>query len=542
MRAYAPVLLSARELAGCEHRVALDHGAAAIAPGAVARDGEDPSVVRRKEAAAAHRERVRELVTTTADGHVRIEAATTQARVDATVHALEAGAARIWNAMLPADRVAGRRGGSELLIRVDDGYVPVIVVNHRVSEPAAAGNAERPVAEQRFVLSSPLHTWAPARDTTRALRNHRRDLLRLGHLQRLLAVAGHGSACGLGGVIGLDADCVVVHDLVACADSYDETFARRGAIAAGQVPTRPSRVGECRSCAWWPVCERQLVAARDVSLVLGGGQVTGARLAGLDTVDALAAHTGPPPDEWSDGVFADAVVLARAWLRDVPLVRRVVAPEITRADIEVDVDMESFGEDGAYLWGTLLTDTTDPTRPVRYRPFVTWDPLPTVDEARSFAQFWAWLSAERAAAHAAGRTFAAYCYSQQAENRWLLGSARRFHGIAGVPTESEVQAFIDSPEWVDVYEAVGDAFICPKGKGLKKIAPVAGFDWRDSEAGGEASMDWYRLAVGLDGTMIDATQRDRLLRYNEDDVWATKVLREWMSSSAVTDVPHVDDV
>ena len=34
-------------------------------------------------------------------------------------------------------------------------------------------------------------------------------------------------------------------------------------------------------------------------------------------------------------------------------------------------------------------------------------------------------------------------------------------------------------------------------EGLKKIAPVAGFNWRDAGAGGEASMAWYREAVGL---------------------------------------------
>ena len=55
-------------------------------------------------------------------------------------------------------------------------------------------------------------------------------------------------------------------------------------------------------------------------------------------------------------------------------------------------------------------------------------------------------------------------------------------------------------------------------------------------------MDWYAEAVGLTGRAPDQDQRTRLLEYNEDDVVATKVLREWMTGSAVTDIPYVDDL
>jgi predicted RecB family nuclease len=206
---------------------------------------------------------------------------------------------------------------------------------------------------------------------------------------------------------------------------------------------------------------------------------------------------------------------------------------VRRADVEVDVDLESFQEYGAYLWGTLLNGV--------YRPFVTWDPLPTEDEGRSFGEFWTWLMRMRAEAAAAGRTFAAYCYSRTAEDKWLYESARRFAGRPGVPTVEQVRAFVDGPQWVDMFQAVSDQFICPNGKGLKKIAPVAGFSWRDPEAGGEASMSWYRLAVGYDGAAPDQTQRTRLLEYNEDDVRATQVLREWMTTRADEEVPGLAD-
>lgn len=55
-------------------------------------------------------------------------------------------------------------------------------------------------------------------------------------------------------------------------------------------------------------------------------------------------------------------------------------------------------------------------------------------------------------------------------------------------------------------------------------------------------MDWYRQAVGIGNTEVDLTQRDRLLEYNEDDVRATKVLREWMDGTAVRQLPLADDL
>ena len=106
-----------------------------------------------------------------------------------------------------------------------------------------------------------------------------------------------------------------------------------------------------------------------------------------------------------------------------------------------------------------------------------------------------------------------------------------------MPTVAAVEEFIGDPAWVDIYAVVDEWFLCAHGKGLKRIAPAAGFAWRDPEAGGENSMRWYRDAVGLDGAPPDLSQRQRLLEYNADDVAATQVLREWMCSPAAAAVP-----
>jgi predicted RecB family nuclease len=114
--------------------------------------------------------------------------------------------------------------------------------------------------------------------------------------------------------------------------------------------------------------------------------------------------------------------------------------------------------------------------------------------------------------------------------------------MPGIPPTAEVEEFIAHPGWIDLFAVVSEWFLCAQGKGLKRIAPAAGFAWRDPEAGGENSMRWYRDAVGMDGAPPDPQQRERLLAYNADDVHATQVLREWMTSPAVEQVPLASDL
>lgn len=464
-----------------------------------------------------------------------------------TLAAMQAGTPYIWGPALPRDLTGGRRGGIDLLVKDTTGYVPVLVVRHKTSDPGHGARTSP--------LSHPLPNGARV-DPTRKVRPQPRDQLRLAHAQRQLQAAGfakHGRA--MAGVIGMDADVVVWHDLEAptwpggrtALAEYDARFSDRLAVAGaadrGDEPlARPSRIVECKSCPWWPTCEVELKRTRDVSLVARGEDATALRRVGVSTVDQLAAQTvGEPLVPLVGMPFDDAVVLARAWLRDLTVVRRSERMVVPRADVEVDVDMESFADLGAYMWGCWLSGENVDEEP-GYRAFATWDPVPSDDEARSFAEFWTWLTAVRLRALARGLSFRAYCYNELAENRWLLGSAERFKGMPGIPPIAQVREFIKSDAWVDLFGIVREEFLCAHGKGLKTIAPVAGFTWRDPEAGGENSMRWYRDAVGMDGNPPDADQRRRLLEYNEDDVRATHALRNWMSSEEIKLLPFAGDL
>ena len=512
----------------------------------------DMGVQRRTADAAAHRAQIARTLAAeyaAVEGWVTVPRdAADEERVRHTLDALYNGASYVSGALLPDDDVHGRSGAAELLVRTPDGYSPVIVVRHRITDPGDGA------VTTRLPDLDPVNATT---DSRRKLRSHPRDQLRLAHLYRMLQQCGVAEpACARGGVIGLDADVVVWYDLDAVRwpgkrstlVEYDARFADRQAVAHAAVTgaqplAHPSRILECRSCPWWLVCGAELHRIEDISLVVRGDTAGDLRAAGVATVSQLAAldPADPPPVNWSERTYADTVALAKAWLAGLPLVRRVHDVTPPRADVELDVDMENFGDSGVYLWGCLLSGV-DIGVPSGYHAFTTWHPLPSEDEARSFAEFWAFLCDVRARAAARGLSFRAYCYNALAENRWLYGSAQRFGGMPGIPGHQAVTEFVESDAWVDLFRNVSDSFLCAQGKGLKVIAPAAGFAWRDAEAGGEASMGWYEDAVAMYGGAPDETQRKRLLTYNEDDVRATYVLREWMTRRANTAVPFVSEL
>ena len=291
-------------------------------------------------------------------------------------------------------------------------------------------------------------------------------------------------------MIGFDADVVVWHDLwsghwpggKSTFAEYDERVADRMAVAtaaAERAPAlaQPSRITECRHCPWWPTCEAVLTSRQDVSLVVRGEVAAGLREARIFTVDDLARQD-PAGELPVPGVpVADTIALARAWQRHLPVVRRVPRVPVLRADVEVDVDMESFGESGAYLWGALL-DYPGGRRPEDpapgYHAFATWDPLPSSTRpARSRS------SGAGCPGCGAGRGVRSQLRGlllQRARREPLaprVGAALRrtaggAHGRGGRGVHRH-------PAWVDIYAVVDEWFLCAHGKGLKRIAPAAGF-------------------------------------------------------------------
>ena len=424
----------------------------------------------------------------------------------ATLEALAAEATLITGALFRGvDEATGHpwRVSVDVLVRETDdsgSYLPVIVSNHRAAQPDPRRTMSA-IATNRLGLS-------PALEVNCRQRHHVTDGYRLGLAARALEELGLNS--GRGGVIGQDRTRAFLTEDTA---TYEPALAT--ALEAGWTDT-PRRVKECATCRFWPICEPELIAMDEISLVLPGDKAKMAREWGITTVTGLIeADVGDPS------------ALARAWRDGVPLLTRVDEVTGPRADVEIDVDMEAYLDQGAYLWGAFDGR--------RYTPFVTWERLGGREEAGNFARFWRWLMGRREAAAQAGQSFAVYCYSANGENHWLRASARRFGGMriddVTVPTPDEVDQFISSEDWVDVFIWVRRQLMGPGGIGLKTVAGEAGYTWVDHGFTGEDSVHARRLALGEDAARARA-MREQLLRYNEDDTRATAHVRAWLRAGA----------
>ena len=408
-------------------------------------------------------------------------------------------------------------GKPDLLVAAPGGgYRPVDIKHHMTLEPAEPRSRPSTCSE----LARPAFEDAETDDTTR-VRKHKGDLLQLAHYQRMLEAAGSAAGDGRhGGIIGVERR-IVWHDLDApmwrspsssgtqkmrtTMEVYDFEFDfRLDIIAVAQqhlvdpgveLLVVPVKLAECAECPWWDYCRPQLEAGSgDVSLVprIGWREWKIHHDHGVTDRAALAALDARTYADSGMSALPEQIDQARAALGPDPVYRRrgVDAIVVPRGDIEVDVDMEN-AEDGVYLWGALLTDRSTMPAPIgRYRPFVTWDPLSPEVQTSNFLEFWNWLMAIRAGAHAAGQTFRAYCYSAAAENTYL-----RKLGITGEVLD-QVEGFIDSDDWVDMLRVFDSQLITGGGSGLKVVAPLAGYTWEVDDPGGEGSMLRYEIAVG----------------------------------------------
>ncbi len=64
------------------------------------------------------------------------------------------------------------------------------------------------------------------------------------------------------------------------------------------------------------------------------------------------------------------------------------------------------------------------------------------------------------------------------------------------------------------------------GSSLKSFARYAGFAWRDEDPGGARSLAWWNDY--WTDPHANAAFRERVLRYNEDDVRASFVVKDWL--------------
>lgn len=429
-------------------------------------------------------------------------------RTGATESAMDEGASLILGGRLESpDRTLV--GMPDLLINDGSGYLPIDVKGHKVMGTSGIEATYAP-------LDDLLDANA---ETIRFRSGRRRDLLQVAHYRHLLLGMDLASTRPLGGVIGTDEPlgCAWV-DLDSGARSVmdeHESFVAEAEEALawgsdhGHPLVEPWKKKECETCPWKPLCMGELESADDPTLLRTVTAETrdDLRAIGITTVAEVA-------DLDLDSEVVDHGVILQARARTAgTLLRRddgMVALPLPHAPVEVDLDLETYGET-TYLAGLLVTDD----KGSRYEPLADWTST-SVGEQRLleqlFERFSEWTRPDVIVYHWTGFEID------------RLEAGARIYGL-DVPGWDSIRSWFEANA-VDLCDWTRDHLVSPNGHGLKVIAPMCGFNWRDDDPGGLQSEIWFEeLMAG------NADMRDRLLAYNEDDVIAQLRVREFIRAA-----------
>ncbi|KKR48145.1 MAG: hypothetical protein UT84_C0047G0004 [Candidatus Curtissbacteria bacterium GW2011_GWA1_40_16] len=281
-------------------------------------------------------------------------------------------------------------------------------------------------------------------------------------------------------------------------------------ILDGEKPA-PFLKSSCKRTPWYALCLEGAQECNDVSLVYRLSQADQRRLygIGIHTVQELAdANADVLRSQFEDWPYDKITRLqnqAKVLVSNKPLIlRRPDFPEV-RYEVYFDVESDPI-RDVDYLFGVLVHDTKTGT--TKYEKFIAEKPE---DEASAWQGFLDRL--------ATFDDFVIYHYAFY--EHMVFDRLVTRHGAPDVI----IQKFREHT--IDLHQKTVDSVIFPLYfYTLKDVAKFLGYQWSDSEAGGAESVAWYDqwLKTG------DRTFLDRVIKYNEDDVRATMMLKQWLAT------------
>ncbi len=191
------------------------------------------------------------------------------------------------------------------------------------------------------------------------------------------------------------------------------------------------------------------------------------------------------------------------------------SPKIPTNSVEIYFDIEGDPLSGVeYLFGFLIFDVEKNTEKIHR--FTAERPEKESDLWREFLDWLPQLPEQ----------FSVFHYSGYEKSR-LSFLARKYASAMSESDEKNLEHF--SKQMFDLNEIVKEDFIFPVYfYGLKQICKFLGFAWDSVDAGGVQSIIWYEEWLRAGNRDIFET----IVRYNEDDVRATKFLKEWLVEHA----------
>lgn len=302
-------------------------------------------------------------------------------------------------------------------------------------------------------------------------------------------------------------------------DSYLAASQNVQEIISKKRETRPALAAPCKLCHWQSHCKSALVASDDLTLIAELGRSRRDTLnTRVATVSALAAADPSTFIQGKKTVFPgigpDSLLKfhARAKLLSTPgaapYLKAPVSLPIAEKEVYFDIEADPMGGI-LYLHGFVERLHGQPET-ARFIPFFA-SGNSAVDEETVFRQAWDYLQVRKSDS-------SIYYYSKYERTAYKALAAK----YPAVTTVETVDELFSDPVMIDLlYDVVLKATEWPTvDRSIKTLAQYLGFQWRDTNPSGAASIEWYHrwLECG------DLEIKRRILEYNEDDCLATGVV------------------
>lgn len=297
-------------------------------------------------------------------------------------------------------------------------------------------------------------------------------------------------------------------------DQFHLTREQIEKVLEGEKPA-PFLKSSCKRTPWYSLCLSETQGCNDVSLVYKISQADQRRLYGIGvkTVTDLArADVNELQNQLEDWPFDKIVRFvnqAKVLNTNEPVIlRKGNFPEVEH---EIYFDIESDPtRDIDYLLGYLVKNKSGQ---VKYDYFLAKDKSEEPQIWKQFLDFLANLE-----------NFVIYHYAYY-ERQVFDRLALRY----GAPTVL-VDKFKENT--IDLHQKLVDTAVLPLYfYSLKDVAGYLGYKWDDPEAGGAESVVWYNNWLDkkdLPDRQAGSAIMKKIIKYNEDDVRATLLIKEWL--------------
>jgi predicted RecB family nuclease len=290
-------------------------------------------------------------------------------------------------------------------------------------------------------------------------------------------------------------------------DYFHLTRERIEKILDGEKPP-PFLKSGCKQSPWYSLCVEETKGCDDISLIYRLSQNDQRRFydIGIRTVKDLAEADIDDLrlkfEEWPFDKILRFFNQAQVLLSNEPKILK--KSEFPQVSTEIYFDIESDPTETIdYLLGALIKHADGNTE---YKYFWADDKK---DEERIWREFLDFLESLD--------DFVIYHYSYY--EREVFNRLAQKYGISLVLEDKFKNNTIDL-HWKVIETAVLPLYFYS----LKDVAKYLGFAWQAEDAGGAESVVWYNEWLEKNDNKI----KDKIIKYNEDDVRATLFVKEWL--------------